>query len=70
MSLHELEEQQILNTDGRTARLRPSPPAAAAAAPPPVVALSRMTGQGSRAAASAEDAQASEAGSLGNNAVA
>jgi len=69
MSLHELEEQQILNTDGRTVHLLPSPPAAAAAAPPPV-ALSRMTGQGSRAAASAEDAQASEAGSLGNNAVA
>ena len=69
MSLHELEEQQNLNTDGRTVHLLPSPPAAAAAAPPPV-ALSRMTGQGSRAAASAEDAQASEAGSLGNNAVA
>jgi len=65
MSLHELEEQQILNTDGRTVHLLPSPPAA-----PPPVALSRMTGQGSRAAASAEDAQASEAGSLGNNAVA
>ncbi|XP_039774957.1 protein PHOSPHATE STARVATION RESPONSE 3-like isoform X2 [Panicum virgatum] len=66
-SLHELEEQQNLNTDGRTARLRPSPPAAAAAAaaPPPVVALSRMTGQGSRAAASAQDGLVSEAGSLG-----
>ena len=33
--------------------------------PPPVVALSRMTGQGSRAAASAQDGQVSEAGSLG-----
>ncbi|RLM75317.1 protein PHR1-LIKE 1-like isoform X2 [Panicum miliaceum] len=67
MSLHELEEQQNPNTDGRTVHLLPSPPAAAAAALPSV-ALSRVPGQGSRAAASDEDGQASEAGSLDNNA--
>jgi hypothetical protein len=63
MSLHELEERQNLNTDGRTVHLLPSPPAAA-----PSVALSRMPGEGSGTAASDEDGQASEAGLLGNNA--
>ncbi|RLM65423.1 protein PHR1-LIKE 1-like isoform X2 [Panicum miliaceum] len=63
MSLHELEERQNPNTDGRTVHLLPSPPAAA-----PSVALSRMPGEGSRTAASDEDGQALEAGLLGNNA--
>jgi hypothetical protein len=70
MGLHELEEWQNLNTDRSMVHLLPSP-AEAAAAPPSALSAGASTGvcgEGNRTAAVVEDVQASEDGSLGNNA--